>query len=159
MSCKFNNTSVIQSFITMNYTTKQRNHDLMNAVHKAVATWNGDTPSVNEIIRKVLNSPAPTFYVSYETAYRYVSLAMRHKLPHNINSNRRRMWIDLAARVSAIMHDNPSYTYAKALLSVLEGEHAPSFYITTLTATRIYYNMLQKSKPHARLRHTTSHSH
>lgn len=125
----------------MNNTTTRRNAHFMAAVNKTVAEWGGKTFSLNNILAKVIDSPAPEFYVTYDTAYRYVSLAMNGNLPNTEKGTRRRQWLDLASRVKATMRRHPHLSRAKALQLVLEHGQAPSFYLSLTSAATLYYSI------------------
>ncbi len=125
----------------MKHTLSRRDVDFMSALRHEVLAWD-DTqpPTLMAVVLKVLGKPAPRFYVDYETAYRNVSLAMRDLLPHRLTGRRRQMWMDLAGMVLAVMSTNSGYSMSQALVDVLETREAPSFYISSSWAIRIYHN-------------------
>lgn len=127
----------------MKHTLSQRDVDFMSALRHTVLAWN-DTkpPTLGNAIIKVLAGPAPRFYVEYETAYRYVSLAIRDRLPHRVYGRRRQMWNDLAGKVLGVMSRGKGCSMACALVDVLENETAPSFYISYWWARKIYHRYL-----------------
>ncbi len=125
----------------MNYTTFKRNAHFMAAVERAAAAEGTKEPNIAKIIRQVINGPAPEFYVSYETAYRYVSLALRGALPTEMSSTRTRQWNDLADRVRKVMSRNRGKSCAAALVEVMERGNAPSFYLTPSSALALYYRL------------------
>lgn len=132
----------------MQHTLSLRDVDFMSALRKEVLTWDdSQPPTLKSAVLKVLGRPAPRFYVEYETAYRNVSLAMRDRLPHRLTGRRRQMWIDLAGMVLAVMSANPGYTMSQALVEVLETRKAPSYYISSAWAIKIYltYRSISRS--------------
>jgi len=132
----------------MNYTLAQRNADFMSAVRHATAAWSGkEEPTVTCIIRKVINNGAPGFYVKYETAYRFVCLVLRNRLPLNINGVRRRQWDEIADRVRKTMTDHPDYSIGQALVEVIDAGNAPSFYLSFASAKSLYYRLLSHRRP------------
>ncbi len=131
----------------MKHTISQRDVDFMSALRHEVLAWDGSQPpTLRNVVARVLEKPAPRFYVEYETAYRYVSLAMRDCLPHKLTGRRRKMWNDLAGMVSDIMSRDTSVTLSGALVEVLETREAPSFYISGQWAVKIYYVYLSISR-------------
>lgn len=132
----------------MTHTLSRRDVDFMSALRKEVLTWDDSRPpTLKTAVIKVLGKPAPRFYVEYETAYRNVSLAMRDRLPHRLTGRRRQMWMDLAGMVLAVMSANKGYTMSQALVEVLETRKAPSFYISSAWAVKIYqaYRSISRS--------------
>ncbi|MDE6154311.1 MAG: hypothetical protein K2G21_09245 [Muribaculaceae bacterium] len=124
----------------MNYTLFKRNAHFMAAVERAAAAQ-GKNQNLQEAIRHVINSPAPEFYVNYDTAYRNVSLAIRGKLPKTKSPTRNRQWNDIIRRVREVMSQKPDKTIGAALSEVLEHGNAPSFYLTMNTAIGLYYQL------------------
>lgn len=126
----------------MNHTFQQRNIDFMKAVRRAYAEWDApQPPTVDQLIKKVLDGRAPRFYVSFETAYKTLTYIDRNGLPKNINNLRKQMWVDLASRVVEYMTRHPSCNRARALIEIIENQDAPSFYITEPTARSLYYRI------------------
>lgn len=126
-----------------NYTLTQRNTDFMKAVRRETILLNdsGFLPDVAAVIEKVLAGKAPQFYVDYETAYRYVSLARRGLLSSAIKGQRRQQWKDLAARVDDMMASHPEWTFARALVEAIDQGDAPSWYMSPDYARRLYFKL------------------
>lgn len=84
----------------------------------------------------------PEFYVTYETAYRYVGLALRGALPLRGNGLRRQQWTDIASRVRAIMESRPDFSMGRALVEVIDAGDTPSFYLSYPPALSLYYRLI-----------------
>lgn len=150
--CIVKNTKRNQLFLFLfhlfmkNYTLAQRNTDFMQAVRtcwKNMAAV-GKTKGIDEIIMDVISGPAPEFYVTYETAYRYVSLARRGMLPQSLTRRRRQMWLDLNRRVHKIMKEKPEWCYGRALVEAIDMGNAPSWYLDARYARQLYYKLLRE---------------
>ena len=129
-----------------NYTLIQRNTDFMNAVRsqwRAMAEA-GESTAIEKVIEAVINSQAPEFYVTYETAYRFVSLARRGCLPQSMDGRRYRMWHDLNDRTNKIMENNPQWSYGRALVEAIDMGNAPSWYLEPGYARQLYYSILHE---------------
>lgn len=131
----------------MNKALKRRNAHFMAAVKRTAAAWEGTDVEVSRIIEAAATGPAPEFYVTFDTARRYISLTMRNKLPKSMSDTRRRMWIDLTAKVTALMKRRSSLTISDALSTVLASKPAPSFYITPQYARNLYYKLANNTTP------------
>ena len=129
-----------------NYTLIQRNTDFMLAIRTA---WkrkadDGDVPPIEDIIDEVISGEAPEFYVTYETAYRYVSLARRGMLPQSLTGKRHRMWMDLCDRVADIMAKNSDWSYGRALVEAIDMGNAPCWYLESKYARQLYFTLLKE---------------
>ncbi|MCM1448893.1 MAG: hypothetical protein NC082_00980 [Clostridiales bacterium] len=124
----------------MTDTTKMRDHDLVRAIKNTAMNWESDEiPSIDMVIAKVLNNSAPRFYVNYETAYRYVSRAMRNTKCLSDKGRRRGQWADMARQVEIVMKLNRGTSLSEALTTVIEHGVAPRFYITPKSARTVYF--------------------
>lgn len=129
-----------------NYTLIQRNADFMARVRQEwrMVSESGRRDSIRAIIERVVKGSAPEFYVSYETAYRYISLARRGELPFKKAGNRYRMWSDLAVRVDAIMTEHKEWNYARAIVEAIDRGNAPSWYMDPEYARTLYFKLLRE---------------
>lgn len=78
--------------------------------------------------------PAPSYYITFETARRFVSLILRNKCPKC-----RKVYYDLAERFRERYGTKPDYT---PLLDMIE-EPAPSFYLSVDRIVAILYNEMR----------------
>lgn len=116
----------------------------MRAVRQVAASCNHEV-STREVIKRVINSKAPEFYVNYERAYRVVSQYLRGNV-RNPRTQTAERWACIARRVKTVMDSTPGITYAQALTEVLDHGEAPSFYISHSRATAIYYRRLRHKR-------------
>ncbi len=141
------NAKIPNELLSMNnYTLIQRNADFMRAVRQQwkKSSEAGRPVDINSILGEVLSGHAPEFYVSYDTAYKNVSLARRGALPMSLDRLRRKMWIDLAKRVDDIMADNKQWSYGRALVEAIDRGDAPSWYLNPMYARSLYYTLLRE---------------
>ena len=80
------------------------------------------------------NQPAPSYYVEFETARRFVSLILRNKC-----SKCRKVYYDLAEKFRERYGAKPDYT---PLLDMIE-EPAPSFYLSEESIVYIIYRQMR----------------
>ena len=129
----------------MNNTTTRRNAHFLAAVCRAAARRGVSGHDVAQIVSAVAAGPAPEFYISYDAARRYVSLALRNKLPKSLSPTRRQKWADITSRVTALRDRRPQLSVCEALAYVLATCHAPSFYIAPRSALNLYYKLVNNT--------------
>lgn len=96
--------------------------------------------SPRELVAKVVNSPAPKFYITYEMARRNVSALLRGLHTDCNNKLKMQMYADIARLTIDYQRRHKRYSddFNGALMAVLSEYPAPRFYITEKSA----YNMV-----------------
>lgn len=124
----------------MNDTTRERDRDLVGEIKRVGMEWEGPEPlNIDRVIEKVLSGCTARFYVNYDTAYRYVSRALRNRGCLNDTGQRRGQWVDMARQVEIVWKSRPHLSYIDALSIVIENGVAPRFYLTHKSARTIYF--------------------
>lgn len=112
-----------------------RNTHLLEAAAHAAAS--GKSLNMIEIARKIVDGPAPGYYIDHSRAMRFLHLYQRNKLPVNMSRQKRRMWTEIFGRVNKTMCRYPHLTQTRALQRVLCEGQASSFFIEPVTAAKI----------------------
>lgn len=115
---------------------------------KRLAVERGELPTIDDIISRVISSPAPAYYLSFSYAYRHISacnkrLAESGSIGESADkATRRRMILELAAKSKALTERYPRLTLSDAVARVLAGEQASSFFLTQQYGVRLYYRLM-----------------
>lgn len=112
--------------------TIQRNRALLDAFRRHTA----ESPfvSLDDIGRKVVDSPCPRFWVSEERAAAVVSLIMRGKpVLDTMRPSKREMFLEIHRRVIALKADNPHWNLKRLVFEVVNSP-APKFYMEPSSA-------------------------
>lgn len=132
----------------MHYTTTIRNRDFISACRREAMAWNREkdgAPTVDKVVSRVLEGRAPRFYVGYEQAYRhacnYRKLSRRGETPAIADP----MWADFYRAIEREM-EREEMTLGQAVVNVIDGCDAPSFYISLSTGRRLYFAMRRARK-------------
>ena len=96
--------------------------------------------SQRDLVAKVVHSPAPKFYITYEMARRNVSALLKGRLPDCHNRLKMLMYADIARLTLDYQRRHKRYAdnFNGALMAVLAESPAPRFYINEKSA----YNLL-----------------
>lgn len=96
----------------------------------------GRTPSLREVADAAINSPAPSFFVSYETLYKSVCNVLNHPLePSKKTTPAQLRALTVTARVCDLM-DREKLSIADAVTRVM-AQQAPCFYLSLDYALKI----------------------
>lgn len=95
--------------------------------------------TIEEIINYARNSEAPRFFVTFESARRFISMLMRGKTIPIVNKNKLNMYYEIHRRYLE-RRENCRSPYL-VLESIIE-EPAPSFYMDSETFRGIIYKTL-----------------
>ncbi|OUO98723.1 hypothetical protein B5F38_05145 [Barnesiella sp. An22] len=111
-----------------------------NAALKSLGKAALDTPR-EKVIRRVVYSVAPRFYISYEEARRNVKRIFSGQSPRCASAVRIAMYNDLANLLASYLRRRPRATFNEALCAVLAEKPAPRFYLSERSALLIIYRM------------------
>ncbi|MGM9862718.1 MAG: hypothetical protein ACI305_00440 [Lepagella sp.] len=112
--------------------TRERNLALLHAYRREVAAASYIT--LDEIGRKIVNSPAPRFWVSEERAAAVVSALMRGKpILDTMRPTKREMFSEIYSRVLALRKARPCWDLPRIIHKVVNSP-APKFYMKPSTA-------------------------
>lgn len=128
----------------MSNTHSQRNADFMAAVRSQLKPGDSGCRSTAAVIDRVRQSPAPRFYVEYETAYKAVCRVLSHRSHPDFDRVRQCQWHDIALCVKHVRRRNPRMSVGRALVDVLELCPAPSYYLSHDRALKIYKHLSEK---------------
>lgn len=110
----------------------------------ALALGRGETPTVADIIKRAVSSPAPGYYLDYDyaltTLYR-----VRNGMTHS-RTEKRLMWEELARKVDQLMSQGSHQSIADALNQVLADEGASRYFITPGYGKKLY-EQLRRNRP------------
>lgn len=125
--------------------TGQRNSDFMKAYRDEMKRMfeNGERITVGEVIERVLAGDAPGYYVSYRYARRAVGDLMERGVIGQYTGklrrhSRRDMMMEIGRKCARRM-DSRGVSLGTALVDVLAGERASSFFMTKAYARQLVY--------------------
>lgn len=111
-----------------------RNRDIVRQVRCGA---DGSGATTRQIVDGVCTMMRPRYSVSYDAAYRNVSLHLRGKA--RAGTRRQQEYAEIARRVAAIMQSNKTIGYGIALNRVLDEGTASQLYLSPSYALRLYY--------------------
>lgn len=118
---------------------KQRDAELMR-VFKA-ALHDADHIDMDEIGRKMVETPCSRFWVSEERATAVISAVMRGEpILQTMRGERKEMFEELADRVSRLRTGQPQTPLYDIVLKAVHSP-APKFYLTARYAMQVIYRM------------------
>lgn len=113
-----------------------RDADFKQAVGRVIRerNKNGEQIRMSEAVRAAINGGAPHYYISYDYAYRHLSLYRRGK--KNRKGARPEMWVELDRRVNELGKRRPDAPVSRRLEEVLRSG-ATRFFITERYGMRL----------------------
>lgn len=121
---------------------RQRNRDLMKAIRREMTNTPPGTPLLS-VIERAVNSPAPRFYVSFDTALKAVSRTLSGNSACG-DPRKLHQWHELSALVATLTKQHPM-PLTEAVARVLTSSEAPSFFISPSRALAIYHEQQRLS--------------
>lgn len=126
-----------------------RNRDFIRVCRSLMDAPQGrEITSLRELAEAALACGAPRYYVDIDFAY---NMLMRMKVAGIMPKRHkaRKMWEEIAAKVSVVMRTHKKISLIRAVTEVIVREHASEFFIETITALKIlrHYNRRCKSRP------------
>ena len=115
--------------------TEERDHNIRQA-YKRILAEVGFSASRQEIYRRVAQSRARRFWVVPSSAKRTLYRMLHGKPISNQNPHRRRMYMEILARVREYMRNNPRTSLSQAVSWVV-GQPAPEFYLSAQSIKHI----------------------
>ncbi len=129
--------------------SRQRHRDFLAACRRVVASQpKGTVPlTVSEVARLASQSPAPSYYVSFDYAMR-----MFHRIKRQGSSGVEgpmdKCWQEIADRVTAMVEQSHGkLNFRQAMARVLARGSASSFFLSPATARRLYHHALRQRRP------------
>jgi hypothetical protein len=127
--------------------THERNVALLSAYRQCIR----QTPFIrlDDIGRRIVNSPAPRFWVSEERASAVISAMIRGKpVLKSMRHSKQEMFLEIYNRVINLKLIHPSWTLA-LLISTVINQPAPKFYMEPSSALeRLFKIRKQYAKKH-----------
>lgn len=112
--------------------TRERNAALLKAYREQISAVK--FVRLNEIGEKIVNSPAPRFWVSEERAAAVVSAIMRGKpVLETMRPTKREMFEEIHRRVVALKEAHPDWHLCQLVFKVVNSP-APKFYMEASSA-------------------------
>lgn len=112
--------------------TRERNAALLKAYREQIEA--ARVIRLNEIAKKIVNSPAPRFWVSEERAAAVISDIMRGKpVLHHMRPSKREMFEEIYHRVIALKQQRPDWALCRIVFVVVNSP-APKFYMEPSSA-------------------------
>ena len=102
---------------------------------------------IDSFLKDVIQRPAPTFYINYDTAYSKIRpiIGKGSLSKSKATTLTQLQYIDLAKMVTQVMAQRKSRSITTALAQVLVRSKAPRFYITLEHARRLTRNIFVSS--------------
>lgn len=132
--------------------TEQRNRDFMKVFRDEMKEMynRGETVNVEKVIERVTKKEAPGYYVSYRYARRAVGDLIERGIIGKYKGglrrhSRRDMMIEIGRKCQMRMEQKET-NLGRALVDVLVGEKASSFFMTKNYARQLYYKMEKEKK-------------
>ena len=109
-----------------------RNKELVNSYKRILRDEYAHSGTIDRrhVVMRVLRESRPMFHVSYQHAYKVLSVARRHGFDHFKQPHRRQMWRELSSLVDDEMRMHPHLCMSHALSRVLASRRASSFYLS-----------------------------
>lgn len=125
------------------YYKEERDRDLFRAYNEALKSLGKMAVNVprEQIVRRVVYSIAPRFYISYEEARRNVKRIFKGYSPRCVSSTRTEMYNDLANMLASYLRRRPQVPFNDALCTILAEKRAPRFYLSERSALLTIYRM------------------
>ncbi len=125
------------------YYKEERDRDLFRAYNDALKSLGKEAVNMprEKVVRHVVYSVAPRFYISYEEARRNVKRIFSGRSPRCASPIRIEMYNDLANLLASYLRRRPRSSFNDALCSVLAEKQAPRFYLSERSALLIIYRM------------------
>lgn len=117
---------------------KMRDEALKKAARQYLAQQHllGHTPSLRQVADAAINSPAPSFFVSYDTLYKSVCNVLKYPLkPTPSTTSAQLRALTVTARVCDLM-DREKLSIADAVTRVM-AQQTPCFYLSIDYALKI----------------------
>lgn len=132
------------SYMKPNITSRDK--DFIEACQSVLSHCSCDSrPCMRAIVASAIASPAPSYYVSPDYAFRIMSSYLNHgKLPSRRLA--REMWLEIASKVTRLRRENPSIPLIKAVTEVTANEHASRFFISDGYALRLLQRRNRSSR-------------
>ena len=97
----------------------------------------GERISCHELAHRAISGGAPSYYVTFDYAYRMLRSLRHNRLPPNYNPLKRLMWTEIADKTDNYKRQMGIKTDTEALAIVLARNCASRFFFTTDYAIRL----------------------
>ncbi|MDR1153534.1 MAG: hypothetical protein LBL04_02390 [Bacteroidales bacterium] len=126
--------------------SREKKADLLESWFNAVKSSGMEFPFVkkDEIVRKVIKSPAKKFYVSEFEAQRIIGKIMRGRKPE-LSPVKNRMYMEIYDRTERIRRENPGIPLNGAIYKAINRQ-APEFYISEKYAYNVICKQINRNK-------------
>lgn len=122
----------------------KRNEDFFNVVCAIQREGAAGRPvSLPFAVRRAINTPAPSFYLTREHVWKQLR-ERRRRLPPGEKPHRRRMWDEIGQALKARLMARPDEEPWVALDHVLANHRPSGFFITEEYARKLVYRMMRK---------------
>lgn len=112
-----------------------RDADFKRAVGRVMTETRGERLTMGDAVRRAIKGGAPYFYISYDYAYRHLSLYRRGL---KRGGKREAMWAEIDRRVRELGERRRGAPVSRLLAEVLMQGRATRFFITERYGMRVF---------------------
>lgn len=130
---------------------EKRNEDFFKLVCRMQAEGcpGRSSTSLQWAVRRALQEPAPSFYLTREHVWKQLQRRKR-RLPPREKPHRRQMWEEIERGLRERLREKPREDAWVALDHVLTETRPSGFFLTEEYALKLVYNMLQQRRERGR---------
>ncbi len=118
----------------------------MIAIRHAKRDLAGRQMTTLDVMRRAVMEPAPSYYVTFDTAVRAIGEVLRGNRAAG-SQLRQLQWEEIAAKVRRIMGKEPKLKINEAVARVITCEPASRFFISPARALSIYHEEMRHRYP------------
>lgn len=131
---------------------KTRDRDFIAKCRKICdGLYPGEHISCHELVYRAITNGAPSYYVTFDYAYRMLRTMRRDRLPPGYNPLKQLMWTEIAEKADHYKSQMGIKTDTEALSMVLARNCASQFFITPNYAIRL----IQQLNHDHKIKHNT----
>lgn len=117
---------------------KTRNKDFLAVCKRIVEESRGERLTSRRLVKRAIESNAPSYYVTFDYAYRMLRRMRNGTLPRDYNRIRKRQWEEIMMKVDRVKESYGMRDDATALGMVLAGGRASGFFISHEYGLKLY---------------------
>lgn len=127
--------------------SNMRGNDLIRAYHDCIRQ-NPDILSMDEIMIKVVNSPANKFWINPENATKLLMRIIKKKDISSMRPERMKMMKEIKRRYYGMKSQEKFRNYSAIhLITIICEQSAPSFYMEVSTAKKLFREAVKRKQP------------
>ncbi len=128
--------------------TRMRDAELLRDYREKIAEAMKSGGEINrhKIVRDVLHSGRPHYYVSFDQAYNVMSEINTHGLPSRKLTLKQQMWMEIYDKMQQLRERHPNLAIHAALARVLLSERASRYFISEDYAYKHLYRVQRAAR-------------